>query len=113
LNSLSTDNLLRKVTISMAIAQSVKLAWFERQVDDCIDSTTHIPHTLAIQGFIKMTRQECLQAIGKLFHVVCYLYGCLTQTVSMIMNDHHSPRFKAHRLDFEQQRHGHPRMVLE
>lgn len=71
LNAHSPDNIMRKVTISMVIAQSVKLAQFERLVDECIDTTEHIPHVLARDGFIRMSRTESLQAIGKLFHVVC------------------------------------------
>ena len=54
----------------MALAQSVKLSWFERLVDECIADFEQIPHTLAMHGSVRMSRSECLKAIGRLFHVV-------------------------------------------
>lgn len=45
-----------KLTISHAIAQSVKLALFEGLIENTIESTKHIPQFMAETGKIDMTR---------------------------------------------------------
>lgn len=49
-----------KLTISHAIAQSVKLTLFEGRVDDTIDTTKHIPLVMAKTGKVPMSRCVCI-----------------------------------------------------
>ncbi|KAL3899916.1 MAG: hypothetical protein SGCHY_001711, partial [Lobulomycetales sp.] len=56
-----------KLTISHAIAQSVKLAVFEGLVENTIENTRHIPRVLSETGKIHMSRKAINQKIGQLF----------------------------------------------
>jgi uncharacterized Rmd1/YagE family protein len=56
-----------KLTISHAIAQSVKLTLFEGLIDDTIDSTKHIPYIMARTGKVPMSRTKIIKKIGHLF----------------------------------------------
>lgn len=58
---------LVKLTISHAIAQSVKMTLFERLVDDTINETKYIPQVMAENGNIKMSRTAITKKIGQLF----------------------------------------------
>ncbi|KAG1436451.1 hypothetical protein G6F56_013551 [Rhizopus delemar] len=49
-------NYLVKLTISHAIAQSVKMTLFERLIDDTINDTKYIPQVMAEDGNIQMSR---------------------------------------------------------
>jgi uncharacterized Rmd1/YagE family protein len=55
-----------KLTISHAIAQSVKLAVFEELIEETIDGTRDIPSILAETGKIHLHRQQINQKIGTL-----------------------------------------------
>lgn len=56
-----------KITISHAVAQSVKLALFEGLIEDTIDTTKHIPQIMAQEGKIHMSQKAINQKIGELF----------------------------------------------
>ena len=56
-----------KLTISHAIAQSVKLTLFENLIDDTIDSTKHIPYIMARTGKVPLSRTKIIKKIGHLF----------------------------------------------
>ena len=56
-----------KLTISHAIAQSVKLTLFEELIDTAIASMTHIPNIMAETGKIHLRRKEINMKIGQLF----------------------------------------------
>ena len=60
-------NFMLKVTISHAIAQSVKLTLFEGLIEETIDSTKHVPQIMAEEGKIHMSRKAINQKIGQLF----------------------------------------------
>ena len=54
-----------KLTISHAIAQSVKLTVFEELIDTTIDSMKHIPQIMAETGKIKLSRGSINKKIGQ------------------------------------------------
>ncbi|TPX67419.1 hypothetical protein SpCBS45565_g03807 [Spizellomyces sp. 'palustris'] len=60
-------NYMIKLTISHAIAQSVKLALFEGLIEETIESTKHVPQILAETGKIRMSRKSVNKKIGQLF----------------------------------------------
>ncbi|KAJ3054290.1 hypothetical protein HK097_002172 [Rhizophlyctis rosea] len=60
-------NYMIKLTISHAIAQSVKLALFEGLIETTIESTKHIPQIMAETGKIQMSRKAINKKIGQLF----------------------------------------------
>ncbi|KAI8358548.1 hypothetical protein BD560DRAFT_437641 [Blakeslea trispora] len=61
------SNYLIKLTISHAIAQSVKMTLFERLIDDTINETKYIPQVMAESGNIHMSRTAITKKIGELF----------------------------------------------
>ncbi|KAI7901905.1 uncharacterized protein BX663DRAFT_436610 [Cokeromyces recurvatus] len=61
------SNYLIKLTISHAIAQSVKMTLFERLIDDTINETKYIPQVMAESGNIQMSRTAITKKIGQLF----------------------------------------------
>jgi len=63
---LATHDIVEKLSISIAFAQSGKLSIFEDQVDKTIDETAHIPKDLASTGKIKLSRLEVSKLIGRL-----------------------------------------------
>lgn len=58
---------LHKLTVSYAIAQSVKLTFFEEAIAKTIESTKSLPKELASKGKITLSRKETSQKIGELF----------------------------------------------
>ncbi|KAK9767632.1 sporulation protein rmd1 [Basidiobolus ranarum] len=60
-------NYMVKLTISHAIAQSVKMTLFEELVDETINATKHIPQNMAQTGKVNMSRTAITQKIGLLF----------------------------------------------
>nr|KAJ3420811.1 hypothetical protein HK105_005220 [Polyrhizophydium stewartii] len=60
-------NYMLKLTISHAIAQSVKLTLFEGLIEETIESTRHVPQIMAEEGKIHMSRIAINQKIGQLF----------------------------------------------
>ncbi|CAG8510290.1 5318_t:CDS:10 [Ambispora gerdemannii] len=60
-------NYMVKLTISHAVAQSVKMTFFEELIEDTIESTKHIPKTMAETGSVQMSRTAITKKIGQLF----------------------------------------------
>ncbi|CAJ0768181.1 17722_t:CDS:2 [Entrophospora sp. SA101] len=56
-----------KLTISHAIAQSVKMTLFEELIESTIEDTKHIPQTMSKTGKVQIT--AITQKIGQLFIV--------------------------------------------
>ena len=62
-------NFMLKITISHAVAQSVKLTLFEGLIEESIESTRHIPRKMAKDGKIHMSRKAINQKIGQVLIV--------------------------------------------
>ncbi|SBT87403.1 conserved protein, unknown function [Plasmodium malariae] len=62
-----TNNIFEKLSYSYAFAQSVKLSYFEKVVDDTIDKTKSIPECLARTGKIQLKKNDISKKIGELF----------------------------------------------
>ncbi|KAI8808632.1 hypothetical protein BJ742DRAFT_677755, partial [Cladochytrium replicatum] len=60
-------NIMVKLTISHALAQSAKLAHFESRIEQTILGTKHIPQVLKLTGKIDMPRTAINRKIGELF----------------------------------------------
>ncbi|KAL7270431.1 sporulation protein rmd1 [Rhizina undulata] len=60
-------NYMIKLSISHAIAQSVKISLFEDLVDNTIEDTKSIPQDIATTGKVKMSRRDIMKHIGELF----------------------------------------------
>ncbi|KAG0243743.1 hypothetical protein BGX31_010294 [Mortierella sp. GBA43] len=63
----SAGNYMVKLTISHAIAQSVKMTLFEGLIENTINATKHIPQTMAVTGKVPMSRTQITKKIGQLF----------------------------------------------
>lgn len=61
------NNYLVKLSISHAIAQSVKISLFEELVDNTIEDTQNIPEQIALVGKVDMQRKDIMKLIGELF----------------------------------------------
>jgi uncharacterized Rmd1/YagE family protein len=62
-----SDDPIEKLAISFACAQSVKLSIFEARVDETINSTRHMPQSLARTGSIALNQRDISRQIGQLF----------------------------------------------
>jgi uncharacterized Rmd1/YagE family protein len=62
----STDPIVL-FSLSHAMAQSIKLASFETNAITTINNTSYIPKSLALDGKIKLSRQEIAKIRGQLF----------------------------------------------
>ncbi|KAG0338989.1 hypothetical protein BG004_006981 [Podila humilis] len=63
----SAGNYMVKLTISHAIAQSVKMTLFEGLIENTINATKNIPQTMAETGKVPMSRTAITKKIGQLF----------------------------------------------
>ncbi|KAI7820920.1 hypothetical protein BC939DRAFT_399054 [Gamsiella multidivaricata] len=63
----SAVNYMVKLTISHAIAQSVKMTLFEGLIENTINATKNIPQTMAETGKVPMSRTAITKKIGQLF----------------------------------------------
>ncbi|KAF8932463.1 sporulation protein RMD1 [Dissophora ornata] len=63
----SASNYMVKLTISHAIAQSVKMTLFEGLIENTINATKDIPQTMAETGKVPMSRTAISKKIGQLF----------------------------------------------
>lgn len=63
---LNSDYFFHKMVISCAIAQSVKLDYFEEITDDAIDEIKHLPEEVGNVGRTNYTRTDILKFIGRL-----------------------------------------------
>jgi len=61
------SNYLLKLSISHALAQSVKISLFEELVDNSIEDTQDIPQQIASMGKISMSKEDIMKSIGELF----------------------------------------------
>ncbi len=65
---LSEDaDIMDRLAISYALAQSMKLSGFEERVEQTIKKTEHIPKSLANTGKITLSGKEIAKKMGKLF----------------------------------------------
>ena len=60
-------NYMVKLSISHAIAQSVKISLFEELVDNTIEDTQDIPQEIASSGKVSMSKEDIMKSIGELF----------------------------------------------
>ena len=65
--TLKSSSPLIKLTISHALAQSVKLSYFEDVMDATIDSTYKLPKMMEKYGKVNMTRNDIMKLVGHLF----------------------------------------------
>lgn len=65
--SLKDNNHMVKLSISHAIAQSVKISLFEEIVDNTITDTQDFPKEIAETGKISMNHKDVMRSIGELF----------------------------------------------
>ncbi|KAF3906276.1 hypothetical protein ABW20_dc0102857 [Dactylellina cionopaga] len=56
-----------KLSISHAVAQSVKISLYEDLVDNTIEDTKSIPQDVALTGKVRMSRRKIMMHIGDLF----------------------------------------------
>lgn len=61
------SNYFIKLSISHALAQSVKISLFEELVDNSIEDTQDIPQQIASLGKISMSKEDIMKSIGELF----------------------------------------------
>ncbi|SCU90749.1 LADA_0F06216g1_1 [Lachancea dasiensis] len=61
------SNYMIKLSISHAIAQSVKISLFEELVDNTIEDTQDIPQEIASSGKVSMSKEDIMKSIGELF----------------------------------------------
>lgn len=64
---IGTKDIFEKLSYSYAFAQSVKLSYFEKVVDDTIEKTKDIPECLAKNGKIQLKKNDISKKIGELF----------------------------------------------
>ncbi|MDH5632680.1 MAG: RMD1 family protein [Gammaproteobacteria bacterium] len=65
--TLPDNDIMTRIAVCHAIAQSTKLALFEQRVSDTIVETTYIPKNIATTGSSKLRGKELAQMRGKLF----------------------------------------------
>jgi len=65
--TLKSGNSMIKLTISHAIAQSVKLTLFEGWMESTIENTEYLPRMMALYGEVKMSRSEVTKIVGSLY----------------------------------------------
>ncbi|KAM0672206.1 hypothetical protein CWI42_081290 [Ordospora colligata] len=63
---LNSENHFSKMVVSIAIAQSVKLDYFENLVDNTIEDVKEFPEEMEREGKVSKNRREILKMIGKL-----------------------------------------------
>lgn len=71
---MDSDDELKKLSISYAIEQSIKLEEFERSIKTTLEETEHIPVDLAENGRVKMSRQDIAKKRGRLFITKSNIY---------------------------------------
>lgn len=63
---LGDENVHTKMVLSIAIAQSVKLDYFEELVDNTIDAVKNLPDEVEKEGKVGKKRQDIMKIMGKL-----------------------------------------------
>lgn len=85
------SNYMLKLSISHALAQSVKISLFEELVDNTIEDTQDIPQQIAHTGKIEMTRDETMKSIGELFilRININLHGSVLDSPELMWAEPH------------------------
>lgn len=63
---LSEENVHTKMVLSIAMAQSVKLDYFEELVDNTIETVKNLPDEVEKEGKVGKKRQDIMKVMGKL-----------------------------------------------
>ncbi|KAK6455728.1 uncharacterized protein RJT20DRAFT_49500 [Scheffersomyces xylosifermentans] len=94
------NNYMLKLSISHALAQSVKISLFEELVDNTIEDTQDIPQQIAHTGKVEMTRDEIMKSIGELFilRININLHGSVLDSPELMWAEPHlEPIYQATR----------------
>lgn len=94
------SNYMIKLSISHAIAQSVKISLFEELVDNTIEDTQDFPHEIAVTGKINMNRRDIMKSIGELFilRININLHGSILDSPELMWAEPHlEPIYQATR----------------
>lgn len=67
--TLESTDIKIKLAISLGLAQSVKLEYYEERVQGVIDKSVHLPAELSKQGKIKLSNKAIAQHVGEIFTV--------------------------------------------
>lgn len=93
-------NYMIKLSISHAIAQSVKISLFEELVDNTIEDTQDFPQEVAMTGKIDMSRKSIMMSIGELFilRINVNLHGSILDSPELMWSEPHlEPIYQATR----------------
>ncbi|CAN3359994.1 sporulation protein Rmd1p [Diutina catenulata] len=94
------NNYMLKLSISHALAQSVKISLFEELVDNTIEDTQDIPQQIAHTGKVEMSREEIMKSIGELFilRININLHGSVLDSPELMWAEPHlEPIYQAAR----------------
>lgn len=94
------SNYMVKLSISHAIAQSVKISLFEELVDNTIEDTQDFPQEVAVTGKISMSRKDIMKSIGELFilRINVNLHGSILDSPELMWAEPHlEPIYQATR----------------
>lgn len=94
------NNYMLKLSISHALAQSVKISLFEELVDNTIEDTQDIPQQIAQTGKVEMNRDEIMKSIGELFilRININLHGSVLDSPELMWAEPHlEPIYQATR----------------
>lgn len=94
------SNYMLKLSISHALAQSVKISLFEELVDNTIEDTQDIPQQIAQTGKVEMTKDEIMKSIGELFilRININLHGSVLDSPELMWAEPHlEPIYQATR----------------
>ncbi|VVT58216.1 uncharacterized protein SAPINGB_P006095 [Magnusiomyces paraingens] len=93
-------NYMIKLSISHALAQSVKISLFEELVDNTIEDTQDFPQEVAVTGKISMSRKDIMKSIGELFilRINVNLHGSVLDSPELMWSEPHlEPIYQAAR----------------
>ncbi|CDO57655.1 similar to Saccharomyces cerevisiae YDL001W RMD1 Cytoplasmic protein required for sporulation [Geotrichum candidum] len=94
------SNYMVKLSISHALAQSVKISLFEELVDNTIEDTQDLPEEVALTGKISMNRKNIMKSIGELFilRINVNLHGSVLDSPELMWSEPHlEPIYQATR----------------
>lgn len=94
------SNYMIKLSISHALAQSVKISLFEELVDNTIEDTQDFPQEVAVTGKISMSRKDIMKSIGELFilRINVNLHGSVLDSPELMWSEPHlEPIYQAAR----------------
>lgn len=70
---LETDDIMEKLAVSYAMAQSIQLSVYEKAIEDTIDSTVPIREELISKGSISLSQTSLTKMIAQLFQQRAYI----------------------------------------